>query len=79
VADRVYERFVRGNETQDLVMDTPGTGLGLSIVRELVEMHNGRIWFDSEVDVGTTFYVVLPARAVEAAGGEKAAVTDSRE
>ena len=42
VADRVYERFVRGNETQDLVMDTPGTGLGLSIVRELVEMHNGR-------------------------------------
>jgi len=79
VADRVFDRFVRGDESQELVMDTPGTGLGLSIVRELVEMHNGRIWFDSEVGVGTTFYVVLPARAVEAAGDEKAAVTDSRE
>jgi len=79
VADRVFDRFVRGDKSQELVMDTPGTGLGLSIVRELVEMHNGRIWFDSEVGVGTTFYVVLPARAVEAAGDEKAAVTDSRE
>ncbi len=78
MADRVYDRFVRGDETQDLVMDTPGTGLGLSIVRELVEMHNGRIWFDSEVGVGTTFYVVLPARAAEAAEGEKTAARNSR-
>ncbi|NLX08376.1 MAG: GAF domain-containing protein [Chloroflexi bacterium] len=67
VAGRVYERFFRGDETHELVMDTPGTGLGLSIVREFVQMHGGRIWFESQVGHGTTFYVELPVSAPEAA------------
>jgi signal transduction histidine kinase len=62
-ADRVYERFFRGDETDDLVMDTPGTGLGLSIVKELVEVHQGRIWFESELEQGTTFFIELPSGA----------------
>jgi len=37
-----------------------GSGLGLDIVRRIVEKHNGRIWFASEVGVGTTFFVALP-------------------
>jgi signal transduction histidine kinase len=41
-------------------MDVPGTGLGLSIVKELVLMHNGDIWFESELGKGTTFYISLP-------------------
>jgi signal transduction histidine kinase/GAF domain-containing protein len=64
--ERIFERFFRGDEVHELVMDTPGTGLGLAIVREFVQMHNGRIWFDSEVGKGTTFYVELPSRASEA-------------
>ncbi|MGK9367414.1 sensor histidine kinase [Melioribacter sp. Ez-97] len=38
----------------------PGSGLGLLLCKEMVELNNGKIWFESEVDKGTTFYVSLP-------------------
>lgn len=57
--ERVWGRFER-NEEHALVMEVAGTGLGLAIVRTLVEMHNGQVWFDSELGKGSTFYVTLP-------------------
>lgn len=39
---------------------TGGTGLGLSISKSFVEMHEGKMWVESVVDVGTTFYFRLP-------------------
>ena len=40
----------------------PGTGLGLYIVKRAIELHDGQIYFDSQVDQGSTFYVLLPYR-----------------
>ncbi|WP_316784861.1 PAS domain-containing sensor histidine kinase [Pedobacter frigiditerrae] len=35
-------------------------GLGMSIIKTIVELHGGVVWFDSEVGIGTTFYIELP-------------------
>jgi signal transduction histidine kinase len=40
--------------------DVPGTGLGLALVREIVELHGGRVTVKSEQGVGSTFSVRLP-------------------
>lgn len=36
-----------------------GSGMGLSIIRSLVEQHNGRVWLETAVEIGTTFYIEL--------------------
>jgi GAF domain-containing protein len=59
--ERVFERFYRGEHP--LILATPGTGLGLSIVKQIVEMHKGRMWMVSSgvAGEGSTFSFTLPA------------------
>ena len=53
---RVCERFYRADTSGHI----PGTGLGMSIVKEIVELHGGRLEFASKVGAGTTVTIWLP-------------------
>ena len=55
----VFEDFFRvpGDETQ-----TPGAGLGLAIARRLVQLHEGKIWVESGLGVGSRICFLLPLR-----------------
>ena len=55
---KIFERFVKLNPTP--LSGAPSTGLGLSIARELVEMHNGKIWAESDGENGAAFFFTLP-------------------
>ncbi len=54
----IFERFFRVDRARARIGG--GTGLGLAIVSEIVAKHDGRVWVESEVDVGSRFYFALP-------------------
>ena len=58
IRDRLFESFVTQGKKD-------GTGLGLAIVKKIVEDHEGTIDFETEMGVGTTFYIHLPLERKE--------------
>jgi signal transduction histidine kinase len=66
--EAVFQPF---QQTDTGIRQGGGTGLGMPITKNLVEVHGGKIWFESVLGTGTTFYVSLPIES-------KLTVTDSK-
>jgi len=56
----LFAEFQQADAT--ISRDFGGTGLGLSITKRFVEMHGGRVWAESEVGQGSTFFFTIPLR-----------------
>ena len=56
--EAVFDRFERIDTKE--TRTAGGTGLGLHLTKHLVEAHDGTVWVESEIGVGSTFFVRLP-------------------
>jgi light-regulated signal transduction histidine kinase (bacteriophytochrome) len=63
--DRIFEIFHRLHRVEDF----PGTGVGLAIVRKAVERIGGRVWAQSDLGKGATFFVKIPKTGIENGSG----------
>ena len=61
--DKIFEKFSRLDSA--VSKEIEGTGLGLVITKKFVDLMGGKIWFTSEFEVGTTFYVDLPLKVID--------------
>jgi two-component system, chemotaxis family, sensor kinase Cph1 len=73
--EKIFQMFYRLNDLKG----AEGSGIGLTIVKNIIEKYKGRIWFNSEVGKGTTFFISLPIAMIiedeQAATTQKATAT----
>lgn len=59
--DKIFERFYQVEKT--FCGQVPGAGLGLTMVKQTFEAHGGKVWVESQLDQGATFFLQLPVAA----------------
>ena len=67
--NKIFTKLFRADNVRE--KETDGTGLGLYLVKSVVETCGGAVWFDSEENQGTTFYITIPLSGMRAKEGQK--------
>ncbi|PWH18401.1 MAG: hypothetical protein DDG60_00475 [Anaerolineae bacterium] len=57
---RLFEKFYRGGQRE--AREQKGSGLGLAIVKSIAERHGGKVWLESQLGKGSTFFLQVPLR-----------------
>jgi two-component system sensor kinase FixL len=60
IEEKYFERIFKIFQTLAPRDEFESTGIGLTVVKKIVELHNGKIWVESKVGEGTTFFFTLP-------------------
>ena len=66
---KIFTKFFRADNAR--AKEPDGNGLGLYIIKSLIEYSSGKVWFESEENKGTTFYVSLPLTGMKAKQGTR--------
>lgn len=66
---RLFEKFYRGGQRE--AREQKGSGLGLAIVKSIAERHGGKVWLESQLGKGSTFFLQVPLRQPPDRRGEK--------
>lgn len=63
--EHIFRRFYRADTS--LIKEVSGLGIGLTICKQIIELHDGLLWVESEIGRGSTFHVLLPLNEQSAA------------
>jgi len=67
--NKIFQKLYRADNVRE--KETDGTGLGLYLAKSIVETVGGKIWFQSEENKGTTFYITIPLKGMIKKSGSK--------